>query len=66
MSAGYSTDERSARDQGGDMTQHHDHDLEFANDAIDYLKAYARERPEVAAMWCFGVGFILGWKLKPW
>lgn len=41
-------------------------DLQPAQDAIDYLKAYARERPEVAALWCFGIGFVLGWKLKPW
>lgn len=31
-----------------------------------YLKVYARERPDVVAMWCFGAGFVLGWKLKPW
>ncbi|MCA9233972.1 MAG: hypothetical protein KDA44_00775 [Planctomycetales bacterium] len=43
-----------------------DDDLAPANDAVEYLKAYARQRPEVAALWCFGVGFILGWKLKPW
>ena len=36
------------------------------NDLVEYLKDYARERPEVAAMWCFGIGFVLGWKLKPW
>ncbi len=41
-------------------------DMQPAQDAFDYLKAYARERPEVAALWCFGIGFILGWKLKPW
>lgn len=41
-------------------------DMQPAQDAIDYLKAYARERPEVAALWCFGIGFVLGWKLKPW
>jgi len=35
-------------------------------DLVDYVKAYARQKPEVAAMWCFGVGFIVGWKLKPW
>lgn len=29
-------------------------------------KEYARERPEVAALWIFGIGFVLGWKLKPW
>lgn len=35
-------------------------------DLVDYVKSYAREKPEVAALWCLGVGFILGWKLKPW
>lgn len=35
-------------------------------DLLDYVRDYARERPEVAAMWCFGIGFVLGWKLKPW
>lgn len=35
-------------------------------DLVEYVKAYARQKPEVAAMWCFGVGFIVGWKLKPW
>jgi hypothetical protein len=34
--------------------------------AIDFLREYARERPEIVAMWAFGVGFVLGWKLKPW
>jgi hypothetical protein len=36
------------------------------DDLIDYLREYAREKPEVVAMTCFGIGFILGWKLKPW
>jgi hypothetical protein len=35
-------------------------------DLLDYLREYAREKPEIAALWCFGIGFILGWKLKPW
>lgn len=35
-------------------------------DLVDYVKQYAREKPEVAALWCLGVGFVLGWKLKPW
>jgi len=43
-----------------------DEELRPLEDAIEYLKAYARERPEVMALACFGVGFILGWKLKPW
>jgi hypothetical protein len=41
-------------------------DLHPTHDLLDYAKYYARERPEVVAMWCFGIGFILGWKLKPW
>ena len=31
-----------------------------------YVADYARERPDVVALWCFGIGFVLGWKLKPW
>jgi hypothetical protein len=41
-------------------------EFDFGHDLIDYLKEYAREKPEVAALWCLGIGFILGWKLKPW
>lgn len=36
------------------------------DDLITYLRNYARQEPEVAACVCLGVGFILGWKLKPW
>jgi len=39
---------------------------EMGRDVVEYLREYARENPESAALWCFGVGFILGWKLKPW
>jgi len=41
-------------------------ELTPAQDIMDYFKEYARERPEVVALWCFGLGFVLGWKLKPW
>jgi len=34
--------------------------------AVAFFHDYARERPEVVAMWAFGIGFILGWQLKPW
>jgi hypothetical protein len=33
---------------------------------IDYYREYAREKPEVVALWCLAIGFVLGWKLKPW
>lgn len=41
-------------------------EMNLVEDLGCYLKDYARQRPDVAAMCCFGVGFILGWKLKPW
>ncbi len=40
--------------------------LKPADDIVQYLTTYARQKPDVAALWCFGVGFVLGWKLKPW
>lgn len=43
-----------------------DQQLQPGADLIDYAKQYAKEKPEVVALWCLGVGFILGWKLKPW
>jgi len=39
---------------------------EMTRDLADYLTNYARENPGVAALTCLGVGFVLGWKLKPW
>ena len=35
-------------------------------DLRDYLSHYARTKPAAAALICLGVGFMLGWKLKPW
>jgi len=33
---------------------------------VEFASEYARERPEVVALWAFGIGFVLGWKLKIW
>jgi len=38
----------------------------MASDAVDRLKDYAREHPTSFALWALGIGFVLGWKLKPW
>jgi hypothetical protein len=43
-----------------------DDKLSTAEAALELFKEYARERPEVVALWAFGIGFVLGWKLKPW
>ena len=38
----------------------------LTHDAIDRLTAYARENPMTFGLCALGVGFVLGWKLKPW
>ncbi len=40
--------------------------MEPLQDLGCYLKQYAREQPEMAALWCMGIGFVLGWKLRGW
>lgn len=37
-----------------------------ARDALSIFQDYAKDRPDVVALTCLGVGFILGWKMKPW
>jgi hypothetical protein len=37
-----------------------------AHDIVDYLKEYARDNPTAFGLWALGIGFVLGWKLKPW
>jgi hypothetical protein len=34
--------------------------------AMECFSQYAREKPEIVTLWAFGIGFVLGWKLKPW
>ena len=38
---------------------------EPAKDLISLGKAYAKDHPDVAACWAFGLGIVVGWKLKP-
>jgi hypothetical protein len=38
----------------------------MAHDVLDRLRDFAREHPTSFGLWAFGVGFVLGWKLKPW
>lgn len=37
---------------------------EPAKDLFAVLRDYAHDKPDVAAMWCFGVGLVVGWKLR--
>jgi len=38
----------------------------LATDTLERVKLYARDEPVSFALWAFGIGFVLGWKLKPW
>jgi hypothetical protein len=38
----------------------------FIERTMAQIEDYARREPWTFAMWVFGVGFVLGWKLKPW
>jgi hypothetical protein len=40
--------------------------LSASEAAFACFKEYAKEHPEMVALWAFGMGFVLGWKLKPW
>lgn len=39
---------------------------ELSEQVVDLLADYARRSPGAVALWCFGIGFVLGWRLKPW
>ena len=41
-------------------------DIHPAQDLVEYVKNYAKEKPEMAALYCLMIGFVLGWKLKFW
>jgi hypothetical protein len=57
---GYPSDlMRAAHGEGGRID-------EIAEGMLDYVKQYAREQPVSAMLWALGIGFVLGWKLKPW
>ncbi len=39
---------------------------DLVNEVSDAVQRYCVARPGVAAGVIFGVGFMLGWKLRPW
>ena len=38
----------------------------YIESAMEGIEDYARREPWSFAAWVFGLGFVLGWKLKPW
>jgi hypothetical protein len=39
---------------------------DVASEVVKHVTEYARQNPGYAALWCMGIGFVLGWRLKPW
>ena len=61
------TDERTyAATQNAQGIQQRGDSLRPYSDLVQCVRQYTRERPEVVALWCLGIGFVLGWKLKMW
>ena len=60
-----STTATRKRENPSENRQEHN-PLQPVDDMMDYLRNYAREEPEIMACVCLGIGFILGWRLKPW
>ncbi|HMP05610.1 MAG TPA: hypothetical protein PJ982_04615 [Lacipirellulaceae bacterium] len=55
------------RSHAGNSSRRIDHQRLTAGEAaVEAFKDYARERPEIVTMWAFGLGFVLGWKLRIW
>jgi hypothetical protein len=39
---------------------------EVAERMVESATRYIQEQPVKAALWALGIGFVLGWRLKPW
>ncbi len=39
---------------------------DFMEDRIRAVEHYARAQPWSFGLWMLGIGFVLGWKIKPW
>ena len=57
---------RSAARSPSSSGQQIERSMELSQEVVEHLTDYARRNPGYAALWCLGVGFVLGWKLKPW
>jgi hypothetical protein len=56
----------NARDTSSGNRREHESPQELTQEVVDYVTEYAKHNPGYAALWCLGIGFVLGWKLKPW
>lgn len=38
----------------------------YAIGLAERVKQFARDEPISFGLWAFGIGFLVGWRLKPW
>jgi hypothetical protein len=43
-----------------------DHLSPWLDETLGRLERFARNEPWTFGLWMLGIGFVLGWKLKPW
>lgn len=60
------TAQQTDRRPAVDLDATNERPMNPVEDVCHYVEEYARRYPDRAAMWCFGLGFLVGWKLKPW
>ena len=61
--------QQGQRGRGAGGMEHAMEQMDFrhvADSALSSFREYAKAQPETVALWCLGIGFVLGWKLKPW
>jgi hypothetical protein len=61
-----STTVDSPRKTGTGNSRNEGSELQPLVDIQNYVTKYARQKPEMCAVGCLLIGFVLGWKLKPW
>ena len=61
-----STQENTVPESANETPEQAGARLPTAKSALEHFREYGRERPGIVALWCFGIGFVLGWKLKLW
>ena len=61
-----STEEHNVLESRNETQLHTGPPAKIAKSVCEHFREYGRQRPGVVALWCVGIGFVLGWKLKRW
>lgn len=56
----------AAKELAADYSELREDFQSFVDEVGSSVTTYCRKRPGVAACMLFGLGFYVGWKIKPW